>query len=618
MQTENHNPIRILENSVIDSIAAGEVVDRPAHMIKELCENSLDAGATEITVEIKNGGRDVVIRDNGRGIWPEELPLALARHGTSKISKVDDLWQIESYGFRGEALASIGAVSELTVTSRVKNQSLGYCISNLFGAVSSVVETGADYGTTIEVQNLFQNVPARLKFLKTDSGEVVAIKNQMKALALANPDVSFRVLQEGELIYYWPHTSDLLKRVEQVLEKSPLYQGEAHLEGFHCRAVVSSPNETVGNSRQIWLFVRGRHVQDRSLQAAVLEAYRNLLMHGEYPTAAIFVDCPPDELDVNVSPTKSQVKFREAGVAFRVVQRAVRGVLETAPWVQTMIQTPYSTSLFAEKAEAPRLEDIRPQTMASGSSTRSLGGGASPSSSRPSAGTPNMSFQSTDFLRTQYPAKESGPVFSIAEVKEALGKIELWGSLEVLGQAHLTYIIAQKPDGILFIDQHAAHERVMFEKLMANFKSGAVEVQNYLLPTVVQMSEDLIKVLLDSKSELEKMGLYLDAFGPNEIAVQGAPALIKPEAVERMLHGLAQDYSQNGASFRIEKMIADIISTMACHSAVRAGQALSLSEMTALLKQMDEYPLSSFCPHGRPVFVEYSIRQLERDFGRIN
>lgn len=615
MQEKNfeYKPIRVLENSVVDCIAAGEVVDRPAHMIKELCENSLDAGADEITVDFKNGGRDVVIRDNGHGMLPQDLPLALARHGTSKITKADDLWLVSSYGFRGEALASIGAVSGLTITTRAKTQTLGHKISNEYGTPSDVTETGADYGTTIEVQNLFQNVPARLKFLKTDSGESSAIKNQLKALALANPRVSFRVLQNDELLYYWPRCESVHQRVEQVLEKSGLFVGEAQLEGFRCHAVVSSPNETVGNAKQIWLFVKGRHIQDRSLQTAVLEAYRNLLMHGEYPIAAIFIDCPAGELDVNVSPTKSQVKFREPGIAFRVVQRAVRGVLERAPWLNPLLQPKGSHQHFEIEHKNFEAEYPAPQ---------------------------NMNFQSHDFARTQYQVKDSTPTFQLNEVRAALQSLDLvddrslggsdsrhqpateksralWSHLEVIGQAHLTYIVAQKMDAVIFIDQHAAHERVLFEKIMSSYSNGTTEVQNFLLPHVVKVSEDFMPALLNARPELERLGLFLDALGPGEVAVQGAPALIKSEAIDQLIGQIGQEYAELGASFHIDKVLAHIVATMACHSAVRAGQALSKEEMVSLLKQMDEYPLSSFCPHGRPVYVDYPLRQLERDFGRI-
>lgn len=595
----NHNHIRILENSVIDQIAAGEVVDRPAHMIKELCENSLDAGATELYIDFEKGGRSVLIRDNGQGILPEELPLTVARHATSKISKSDDLWEIATYGFRGEALASIGAVSRLEITSRAASCKMGAQLRCHFGEVSKANEAGSEIGTTVQVFDLFQNVPARLKFLKTDAGESSAIKTQLKAVALANPNVSIRVLQEGKLLYYWPSTDGYKKRVEQVLELSNMYEGAYSLDQYKAEVVVSSPNETTGNSRQIWFFVQGRYVQDRSLQAAVMDAYRNLLMHGEYPTAVVYLTCNPNDLDVNVSPTKSQVKFREPSQAFRVVQRAVRGVLEAAPWLKNLLG---SDSLVSTSNSKPEMVPLA----------------TSISSPLYSEENSNLSFSSFEFDKTQYQVKDSSPKFKISEVRDVLSQASgEWSKLEVLGQAHMTYIITQKSDAILFIDQHAAHERVLFETLMAGYIANGLEIQNFLLAQVVKLGEEEVQEILKIKSHLEKMGLYLDQISPDEIAIQAAPSLVKSEALSPMMKRLAEECVERGGSFHIEKIIGDMMASLACHSAIRAGQALSHSEMVALLQQMDEYPLSSFCPHGRPVFVEYPIRKLERDFGRI-
>ncbi len=610
------NPIRILDSHVIDCIAAGEVVDRPGHMIKELCENSIDAGATEIVVDYKNGGRDVVIRDNGWGMQAGDLPLALARHGTSKIITADDLWSVNSYGFRGEALASISAVSDLTILSRVKQQDMGAKISSHFGVPTEVLESGADYGTTIEVRDLFQNLPARLKFLKTESGENTAIKNQLRALALANPQITFRILQEKELIFFWPSCPTLPERVAQVLETESLFYGEATLEDFNARVVVSSPGETVRNSRQIWLFVRGRFVQDRSLQTAVLEAYRHLLMHGEYPTVAVYLDCPADELDVNVSPTKSQVKFRRPGIAFRCVQRAVRGVLEKAPWI---------APLLGDRAPSAHRDAV--ESAVNRFSTAAAAVEYSPEH--------NLSFPSKEFDQTNFKLKDSGssnitlaksrdrqPLdtshteFARNEGSAPLGRVS-WQGLDLVGQVHLTYIVAQKEDAVIFIDQHAAHERIMFERLMNDYKQGRVEVQNFLLPEVFKISADAVNAMMQAKSEIEKLGLFLESMGPEEIVVQGAPAILKPEALANVIEKLAQDYAELGTSLQMERKLGELMSTMACHSAVRAGQALSHDEMRALLTQMDEHPLSSFCPHGRPVYVEYPLRKLEKDFGRI-
>lgn len=588
--------ISILASSVIDQIAAGEVVDRPAHMIKELCENSLDSGANEITVDFNNGGRTVQVRDNGIGIPRDELKLAMARHATSKILSSEDLWKISSYGFRGEALASIGAVSRFKIVSRTRDQELGAKLDCVFGKLEVVQDVGSDYGTQVSVEELFENVPARLKFLKSEVGESTAIKNQLKALALAKCKVSFRILNKGELLFYWPAVETQVERVKQILERSEMYEGFAELEGYKARVVVSSPNETLNHSRQIHIIVQNRHVQDRSLQTAVVEAYRTLLMHGEYPAAVVYLECLTEDIDVNVSPTKSHVKFKEPGNAFRAVHRAVRSLLEKAPWLNQIIgsrpqlesQAPRQSSIW--EAENPTLESLQ--------------------------FTRKYIDQSVVFgaTATAMPAPPTAMAKPSPLSEQPL--LSKWAELDVLGQAHQTYIIVQKSDAIVFIDQHAAHERVMFEKLTNGYRGGMTEVQDFLLPISIHLSEEKASEIVKYQSDLEKFGISIDQIGSEEIAIRSAPAIVKPEALTYMIEKMSDDLLDLGASFQFEKMKSEIIATMACHSAIRAGQSLDKVEMVALLEQMDEFPLSSFCPHGRPVFVEYPIKKLEREFGR--
>ena len=593
--------IKILDNQVIDQIAAGEVVERPAHLIKEIVENSLDAGASEITIDFKNGGRSVCIEDNGHGISPEELPLALARHATSKIHSVHDIWRINSFGFRGEALASIAAVSRLTLRSRDASHELGQQIMAEFGTVGAVQPIGAARGTTVSVEGLFENVPARLKFLKSESGEAAAIKTQLKALALARPDVTFRVRYKDDFVAYWPSVTTFLKRTVQVLNEEEMYETEAELDGLHVHAVVSSPNRTVGNSRQIWTLVQKRHVQDRGVQAAVLDAYRQLLMHGEYPIAAIDLRCPSDFVDVNVSPTKAQVKFQDPSKVFRVVHRAVRQILERAPWrpvvvstmttVATDVTNPTANVAMADLAAGPTIET-------------------------------NFSFADRAIERMQTPDRVQTPgrdhaLERVPSVVNVANKAAIWSELEVLGQSNLTYILCQSRAALFIVDQHAAHERILFERLMKDVRAGSVEVQNFLLPQTVNISEGTAQDLINASEELQKLGLFLEMTGPAQIAVQAAPAFMKTDRLPAVIEKISDDFIQHGGSFHLDKALGSIVATIACHSAIRAGQALSVEEMRALLQQMDEFALSSFCPHGRPVYIEYPFQRLERDFGRI-
>lgn len=606
--------IEILSPEVIDQIAAGEVVERPAHMVKELVENSLDAGATEVEIEMAQGGRYLKIVDNGQGIKKEQLPLALARHATSKIRLSSDIWGLTTYGFRGEALASLSAVSCLQMTSKPKGQTQAYMIRSEFGQVSSVEPSGGGEGTQVVVESLFANVPARLKFLKSDSAEVSQIKNVLKAMAMAYPQTTFKIKQDSKIVFLWPAKSNRLERAKQVLDLNDLYPAEFSFEGFKLEAALSAPNETTGTSRQIWLFAQNRWVQDRSMQAAVMDAYRSLLMHGEYPYVALWLSCDPEDIDVNIHPTKSQVKFREPSKAFRAVLHGVRSTLEKAPWLGSLLTSQHS----------------KPREEALNISTEPL------SSSYQVQGFSGEDFQRVQFAQKHFPAPEFekglSPVLSVRDQLQTYGlgtnnfkenkaeqdeDLYKWSQLQVLGQADQTYIVAQSAKALIFIDQHAAHERVAYERLMSAWQGGKIEVQSYLLPLVVNLDESGVEALKDNLTDLNKLGLDLDQVGPSAVAVRAAPALLKEVAIQRSIEMVAKEMLDKGGSFAFEKCISELCATLACHSVVRAGQALSMEQMWSLLKQMDEFPLSSFCPHGRPVFVEYRFSDLERDFGRV-
>ncbi|MGE3386703.1 MAG: DNA mismatch repair endonuclease MutL [Bdellovibrionales bacterium] len=614
-------PIRTLPADVVDQIAAGEVVERPAHMVKELVENSLDAGATDIEIDFDQGGRYVRVKDNGSGITFDELPLAVARHATSKITLSSDIWRIHSYGFRGEALATIGAVSRLQLVSRSAEQKLAGAISLQFGEQSEALEQGGEFGTVITVSDLFSNVPARLKFLKSEAAETSQIKHVAKGLALANPKVGFRLKQKGKLIYHWPAQNDFQSRVEQVLGLSPMFTGFGEDGAVKAEVVIAPPQVRERNSRQIWTLVQNRLVQDRSLQAAVTEAYRHLLMHGDFPVAVLNVTCLPEVVDINIHPTKSAVKFQQPSQAFRAVHRAVRQILEKAPWLADSVEA-ISQPMSQGNLEAQEVPIF--------SSTVST----------PIEPTTNLRLHDAQMDRTQFaqlrqyaqtltPVKEvresNEPKFEAShELDQALARpvsdcknVGRWGRLQVLGQANLTYIIAQDQQGLVLIDQHAAHERVAFERLMRSWQGGWIDIQQYLLPLTLNMEAEQVEALQTAVSDLEKLGIQIETSGPTTVSVRSAPTLLKESAMQAALLKLAQEISQQGGSFAAEKAIGDLCATLACHSVVRAGQALSEEQMTSLLQQMDEFPLSSFCPHGRPVSVEYNWPKLEREFGRL-
>jgi DNA mismatch repair protein MutL len=617
------NSIQVLPNDVIDQIAAGEVVERPAHLVKELVENSLDAGAKKVSVEFAMGGRFVKVTDDGSGIVSAELKKALDRHATSKIQLSEDLWRLSSFGFRGEALASIAAVSKLTLISKTKKQDTAARVVSEYGRAGSVDEIGGSQGTSVTVENLFENVPARLKFMKSAAAESTRIKMALKALALSHPTVEFRVSQEGELVFFWPACKSRLERAQQILEVE-LFEGVADRGGVKAYAVFADPKNVQKTAKDVWFFAQNRWIQDRSLQAAVMEAYRHLLMHGEYPMAAVWVETNPEDIDVNIHPTKSQVKFAEPSLAFRAVQASIRDNIEKAPWVPKSEKTYSSAIPAASPIENATLQFAMEDLGGTQYKQKSWTAPASGIATAPQAvHTPQQHYAA--------PVSPSGTLGNTDQISSAIpirdenqtpieGKPEkgtYWSGLQVLSQSNLTYILTQNEKGLVIVDQHAAHERVIFEKLMQAWKGGKIEVQEFLFPLAVDLSGERVEALLNEKDAFEKLGISIEALGPETIGVRSAPLLLKEHALHQVLEKMSQDLVDQGGSHFLERKMGDVLATMACHSAVRAGQPLSPEEMKALLQQMDEYPLSSFCPHGRPVSVEYPYYRLEKDFGRI-
>lgn len=600
MRVENIvEPKAILElrSDVVDQIAAGEVVERPAHLVKELIENSIDAGAGEIEVEFDEGGRHVRVTDDGSGIRAEDLPRALARHATSKIQSADDLWKLQSFGFRGEALASIGAVSRLELISRPQASETASRIASEFGRLEGVRPSAGNIGTTIQVRELFENVPARLKFMKSESAEGSQIRAVVKAAAMSHPEIGFRLRAKGKNDFSCRAGETFLARAQAIVGVK-LHATVGEFEGIRAEIAFSGPQDVLGNSKGLWFFVQNRWIQDRSLQAAVLEAYRGLLMHGEYPYAVVKLWVPDGEVDVNIHPTKSAVKFRDPSRAFRAVARTLRPALEAAPWVSATSRGSAQASPLGAPAVRPamKVEDF----------------------TKPYQPVSHLRFESSELDLIQVKKKEDPIERSVLRESEPSG---VWSRLEVLGQAGQTYLVCQDGDRLVFVDQHAAHERVAFERLMRAWKekgaSKTIETQPLLIPLLIDLEPELLEPLLLHAEDLNHIGLAIEAMGPRTVSVSSIPVILKESVVEKSLKELAQAVLERGGSFVFEERIGDVFARMACHSVVRAGQTLSISEMRELLIQMDEFPLSSFCPHGRPVSVEYPFARLERDFGRL-
>lgn len=597
--------IQVLSPDVVNQIAAGEVVERPSHLVKELLENSLDANSTQIQIDVNFGGKFIKITDNGDGIEKDDLPLALQRHATSKITQTNDLWNLSTYGFRGEALASVAAVSKLTLMSKSKKAKSAFQIKSDFGAISDVMPSSIDQGTQLTVDALFENVPARLKFLKSDSAELAQIRNVIRALSLAYPHVEFKLIENGKLDLYFkaqPEAKDLSGRASQVLGLDRIYTQENRYKSYIVKAYFSSPHDVSKTSRNIWIFAQKRWIQDRGLQAAITEAYRSLLMHGEYPQVVIDLECAPDLVDVNIHPTKSQVKFQDASDAFRAVHGAVRQGLELAPWIPKVAGATASVSI-EEKPNYNFVREMNPR-MEVQDQTRFTDLGSSLG---------NTQFKTKLNMLEQISQMKAEP----AQVIETASTGGFWSSLQVLGQLNLTYLVCQKNDRMILVDQHAAHERVAFEKLMRKWKGGHIDQQDFLFPLAMDMSPEKTEAILSRSEDIAKMGIEIESLGPNVVGVKSAPLFVKEAALPKIFDKMATDLVDYGGSYSLEKSIADLFATMACHSVVRAGQSLSQAEMVELLKSMDEFPLSSFCPHGRPVSVEFTFNDIEKQFGRL-
>jgi DNA mismatch repair protein MutL len=598
--------IQILPVEVRDQIAAGEVVERPAHLVKELIENSLDAGAAALCIRVKDRGRFVEIQDDGKGISSDQLSLALDRFATSKIQSAEDLWKLKTYGFRGEALASLAAVSRLTLISKPSHQATGAQIRSLFGQKSSVDSVSSENGTRLVVEDLFENVPARLKFLKTEGAEHQAIRQVVRAMAMIRPQVEFRYFENDRLVFVLPKTSSWEARVSEILEMKPLYLAtDQTQEGWKVEILFAGPDQVAKTARQIWIYVQDRFVQDRALQTALVDAYRSLLMHGEYPVCAVRLQAPESEVDVNIHPTKSQVKFQDSSKAFRFVHRTLREALEKAPWIKinNLMPSPKNQQPMTETEK--KSENLQFQDQSFGE-THFRQKTLPPRPFEPSASGP--------WLKTL--AKAAEGLEKSAEAIEGFRSLGYWSQFQVVGQVGLTYIVAQNANKVILVDQHAAHERVAFEKLMRAWQGGQKQIQEFLFPFAIDLTSAQVEALLHLSESFSQLGFELERLGPSTLGVKSGPAVVKERALPEIFEKTADEVMEKGGSFEFEKKLVDICATLACHSVVRAGQSLSQQEMKSLLEQMDEFPLSSFCPHGRPVSLEWSFEKLEKDFGR--
>ena len=585
-------PIRLLSSEVSSQIAAGEVVERPASVVKELTENSLDAGAKNISISIADAGRTLIeAADDGHGIPSAELELAASRHATSKLVQSEDLFHIRTLGFRGEALASIGSVSQMTITSRVESAKEGARLRVNGGISEKVEKVGAPKGTAVRVENLFYNVPARLKFLKTDTTERRAIDSLVTRYALAYPNVRFKTTDGKQVTLQTAGDGDrraILASLYGVDVAKQMLEVMASEEGLTLTGFISPVSLTRSNRKEITFFINGRWVQEISLNSALLQAYHTLLMVGRYPLTALFLDMAPEDVDVNVHPTKAEVRFRSQDKIFSFVQRSVRKAL--------LAYTPVPA--VSPQLWGNRSVPSEPRTVGIDWSIAHDG--------QLSADSEQLSVNRNEGQGTsnEEPVTNLQPSFATG--------VPL---LRLIGQIGSAYLVAEGPDGLYLIDQHAAHERVLFEKLMAQHESKSIPSQSLLTPEIVTLPPGSAKVLTEQLPFLNHFGFEVEEFGTNTFQVRAMPVLFAGGSPAMALKALVEDFEEDESPLAAE-VEARLAARVCKRLAVKAGQALTSEEQRSLLNDWEACQSPRTCPHGRPTMIHLSVDMLERQFGR--
>jgi DNA mismatch repair protein MutL len=593
-------PIRLLSPEVASQIAAGEVIERPASVVKELLENSLDAGARTITISFEEAGKKLIeIADDGFGIPSVELELAVSRHATSKLVRSDDLFSISTLGFRGEALASIGSVSRMTITTRVKEETEGARLKVEGGISGKLAKVGTTVGTTIRVEDLFYNVPARLKFLKTDVTERRAIDSLVTRYALAYPEKRFK-LSEGRNVILQTAGDGVRRAILAALYgvdvAKQMLEIMAEEDGYRMTGFISPVSLTRSNRREITFFINGRWVQETALNSALLQAYHTLLMVGRYPLTALFLEMRPEDVDVNVHPAKAEVRFRNQDAIFSFVQRSVRKALLAYSPVPNVAPSLWGTT----------------RTIPSSESRSSVGIDWSIAHDEELSVNRDLRLESDAQQPISNLQSPNSPVFTSQSQPSQLSRIPL---LRLIGQIGATYLVAEGPDGLYLVDQHAAHERVLFEKLMAQHDMKKIASQALLTPVVVTLPPQAVQLLLAQLPALQHFGFDVEEFGPNTFQVRAMPVLFTGSDPSVALRALVEDFEEDEAPLQNE-IEAKLAARVCKRMAVKAGQALSNEEQRALLNDLEACDSPRTCPHGRPTMIHLSVDMLERQFGR--
>jgi DNA mismatch repair protein MutL len=606
-------PVRQLPEQVVNRIAAGEVVERPASVVKELVENAIDAGASRIEIFTDGGGRrKIAITDDGGGMTRADLALAVERHATSKLDD-EDLLRIRTLGFRGEALPSIGAVAKLAIATRHAGEPHAWALSVEGGVKSEVAPAALSQGTRVEVADLFYATPARLKFLKTDRTEAEAIREVVRRLAMARPDIAFTLAGEERSPVTWaaalPGPPGQLTRLGDILGadfRTSAIDVRAEREGVIVEGFAASPALTRANALGQYLFVNGRPVRDKLILGAVRAAYSDYLPRDRHPVVALFVTLDTREVDANVHPAKTEVRFRNAGLVRALIVHALKDGLAR------------EGRRTAANSGGAAIEALRPAF-----APRPGSGGQSNWDWRRSPAFPvgpSPAFQTAAAMALAEPGQAAfdvgAPTADVRTYEQPVADLLDRPLGAARTQIHETYIVSQTRDGLIVVDQHAAHERIVYEKLKASLAKNGVQRQILLIPEIVEMDEATVEQLLARGDELASFGLAIESFGPGAVAVRETPSLLGRANASGLLRDLAEHMAEWDEALPLERRLMHVAATMACHGSVRAGRRLKPEEMNALLREMEDTPNSGQCNHGRPTYVELKLADIEKLFGR--
>ncbi len=609
--------IHVLSSELADQIAAGEVVERPASVVKELVENSLDAGARRIEVEVWDGGlARLVVSDDGSGMTPEEAHLSLKRHATSKLHKAEDLFCLTTMGFRGEALPSIAAVSQLTLRTRTAADQAAYQIEVRAGSVVESRAAAGPVGTHIEVRNLLSNVPARLKFIKSPATESSHIVEVITRLALSYSDVHFTLRSNDRLVLDWPPHSSGLERAEIALAKNAHKPAKLHLTvreepTVHVEAYLGSPAEATTTSRAVYPIVNRRFVRDRGLLHAICMGYGALLERGRYPLAVVKIDVDQERIDVNVHPQKLEVRFSHPQEIFAAVRHAIADAVAETPWLAEAAGAPLQSY---SREPTPPLIAAQPRPTSEfvtkpSESFRLL----SPPPVLPGLGLPERK-------KEMWVRGDSLPPLRSAEASHApaipnAAPANFFASLHYIGQLHKTYLLCEAAGEMVLVDQHAAHERVAFERLRTGHEGRSVRSQRLLLPAEFELDDRSREAATQHRELLDRLGFDLEI--GEQLAVRAVPDLLGRTTPAEIVPELLRQLDEDGSTVSLSERTDHLLATVACHSAVRAGQTLSADEVHALFTSLDAIDYRAHCPHGRPVLLRVSLGEIERRFGRV-